>query len=120
MSLINSETEGLAMLIQYNPHGVFISLEELGYLLMSLSFLFIAPVFANRSRLESAVRWIFIISFILAIVSLAVISIIYGLERQDRFEVVVLSVDWLVLIVNGVLLSMVFRRHLKEDENHNR
>ena len=32
------------MLIQYNPHGVFIALEEPGYLVMSLSFLFMAPV----------------------------------------------------------------------------
>ena len=113
MSLINGETEGLALLIQYNPHGVFLALEELGYLLMSLSFLFMAPVLSNRSRLESAVRWIFVIAFVLAIVSLAVISIIYGLNRQDRFEVIVLSIDWLALIINGVLLSIVFRRQLK-------
>jgi hypothetical protein len=119
VSLINGETEGIAMLIQYNPHGIFLVLEELGYLIMSLSFLFMAPVFANRNRLESAVRWIFIIGFILVIVSLAVISINYGLERQDRFEVAVLSIDWLVLIINGVLLSIVFRRQLKENENHN-
>jgi hypothetical protein len=110
MSLKNDETEGLAMLIQYNPHGVFLALEELGYLVMGLSFLFMAPVFANRSRLESAIQWIFVVAFILAIVSLVVISIIYGLERLDRFEVIVLSIDWLVLIVNGVLLSIVFRR----------
>ena len=107
MSLTNGETEGLAMLIQYNPHGVFLALEELGYLVMSLSFLFMAPVFANKNRLESAVRWIFVIAFILVIVSLVVISINYGLDRQDRFEVAVLSIDWLVLIINGVLLSIV-------------
>ena len=104
--------------IQYNPHGVFLALEELGYLVMSLSFLFMAPVFANRNRLESAVRWIFVIAFILAIVSLAVISINYGLERQDRFEVAVLSIDWLVLIINGGLLSIVFRHQMKENESH--
>jgi hypothetical protein len=110
MSLKNDETEGLAMWIQYNPHGVFLALEELGYLVMSLSFLFMAPVFANKSRLESAIQWIFVVAFVLAIVSLVVISIIYGLERQDRFEVIVLSIDWLVLIVNGVLLSRVFKK----------
>jgi hypothetical protein len=93
MSLKNSETEGVAMLIQYNPHGLFLALEEAGYLVMSLSFLFMAPVFASRNRLESAVRWIFILAFILSIVSLGVISIMYGLERQDRFEVIVLSID---------------------------
>jgi len=42
MSLMNSETEGLAALIQYNPHGVFLALEELGYMIMSLPFLFMA------------------------------------------------------------------------------
>jgi hypothetical protein len=113
MSLINSETEGLAMLIQYNPHGVFLALEELGYLVMSLSFVFMTPVFASRNRLESAVRWVFVIAFILAIVSLGLISIIYGLDREDRFEVVVLSIDWLALIINGVLLSIIYRRQLK-------
>jgi hypothetical protein len=114
VSLINGETEGITLLTQHDPHGVFIALEELGYLMMSLSFLFIGLVFTNNNRLEAAVRWIFIIGFFLAIVSLAMISIIYGLERQDRFEAVIISIDWLVLIINGVLLSIVFRRQLKE------
>lgn len=118
MSLTNSETEGLPLLIQYNPHGVFLALEEAGYLLMSLSFLFMAPVF-GKSRLESAVRWIFVIAFILAILSLVGISIAYGLERQDRFEVIVLSINWLVLITSGVLLSIVFRRQIKGNGSHN-
>lgn len=113
VSLANGETEGIALLTQYNPHGVFIALEELGYLMMALSFLFMAPVFGNKGRLESAVGWIYIISFAIVFVSLAVISFAYGLERQDRFEVVVISICWLVLIINGVLLSIVFRRQLK-------
>ena len=113
VSLINGETEGIALLTQYNPHGIFIVLEDLGYIIMSLSFLFMAPVFTNKNRLESTVRWVFIAGFILTIVSLAVISIIYGLERKDRFEVATLSTDWLVLTINGILLSIVFRRQLK-------
>lgn len=110
ISLMKGETDGLAALIQYNPHGVFIAMEELGYLLMSLSFLFMAPVFAGRSRLERAVRWIFAGAFFLAIAALIAISLIYGLERLDRFEVAVISIDWLVLMVNGILLSILFRR----------
>jgi hypothetical protein len=35
------------------------------------------------------------------------------LHRQDRFEVAVISIDWLALVINGVLLSMVFRRKFK-------
>lgn len=114
ISLMNGETEGITLLTQYNAHGVFIVLEELGYLLMSLSFLFMAPIFVNKNRLESAVRWVFLISFLLTVVALTLISINYGLDRQDRFEVAVISIDWLVLIINGIMLSIVFKRQLKE------
>src|SRR5215204_864280 len=112
-SLMNQETDGIALVNQYNPHGIFIVLEGLGYLLMSLSFLFLAPVFADQGRLASTVRWIFIAGFVLTMIFLAVISINYGLDRMDRFEVAVISIDWLVLIINGVLLSLLFRRQLK-------
>lgn len=114
VSLINGETEGITLLTQYNPHGIFIVLEELGYLIMSLSFLFMAPVFANKDRLESTIKWVFTVGFILTIISLAMISINYGLDRKDRFEFLALSINWFVLIINGVLLSIVFRRQLKE------
>ena len=117
MSLMNNETDGLAMLIQYNPHGVFIALEELGYLIMSLSFLFVAPVFVTKERIAAAIRWIFVIGFVLVIGSLVMISINFGLDRLDRFEVVVISVNWLVLIVNGVLLGLLFRKQLKTKKN---
>jgi hypothetical protein len=112
ISLMSGETEGITLLTQYNAHGIFIVLEELGYLLMSLSFVFVAPVFSSRSRIESAVRWIFSSGFVLAVIALVVFSAIYGLDRQDRFEVTIISIDWLVLIINGVLLSMVFKKLL--------
>ena len=115
ISLMSGETEGITLLTQYNAHGVFIVLEELGYLLMSLSFLFMAPVFVNKNRLESAIRWVFVISFFLTLIAFTLISFNYGLDRQDRFEVAVISIDWLVLIVNSVLLSIVFKRQLKSE-----
>jgi hypothetical protein len=110
VSLMNGETEGITLLTQYNPHGLFIVLEELGYIVMSLSFLCMAPGFAGRTRLEAAVRWVFVAAFVLTIVALAGFSIAYGLDRKDRFEVVAISINWLALIVNGILLSIVFRR----------
>jgi cytochrome c oxidase subunit IV len=114
ISLMSGETEGITLLTQYNPHGIFIALEELGYILMSLSFLFVAPVFADKTRLESSVRWVFLIAFLLAVAALVVTSINHGLDRQDSFEIAVISIDWLVLVINGILLSIVFRRELKE------
>ena len=113
ISLMNQQTNGIALLTQYNPYGVFIVLEELGYLLMSLSFLFLAPVFADGGRLASAVRWIFVAGFIVTMVFLAAISVAHGLDRMDRFEIAAISIDWLVLAINGVLLSLLFRRRLK-------
>src|SRR5215216_3025573 len=113
ISLMNQETDGLALLTQYNPHGIFIVLEELGFLLMGLSFLFLAPVFASEGRLASVVRWVFVAGFVLTMVFLIAISINFGLDRMDRFEVTVISIDWLVLVINGALLSLVFRRQLK-------
>ena len=59
-SLIKGEVEGLALITQYNPHGIFIALEELGYLLMSLAFLFVGVVFGAASRLERVIRWLLI------------------------------------------------------------
>jgi hypothetical protein len=113
VSLMNGQTEGIALLTQYNPYGVFIVLEELGYLLMSLSFVFLAPLFAHQGHLASAVRWVFVAGFVLTTTFLVVISAYYGLERMDRFEIAAISIDWLVLVVNGILLSVLFRRRLK-------
>jgi hypothetical protein len=46
----------------------------------------------------------------MAIGALIVLSLIYGKDLEYRFEVIVLSIDWTVLIVSGVLLSIWFRR----------
>lgn len=113
VSLMNGQTEGIALLTQYNPYGLFIVLEELGYLLMALSFLFLAPAFAGWGRLASAVRWVFVGGFVLTVVFLAVISAVYGLQRMDRFEIAAISINWLVLLINGALLGFLFRRKLK-------
>jgi hypothetical protein len=113
VSLMNGEIEGITLLTQYNPHGVFIVLEELGYVLMSLSFLAIAPVFARSSRLEGAIQWVFIVSFALMLLSFIGIMYGFGLNRLDRFEIAAISIDWLTLIINGVLLAISFRRQME-------
>ncbi len=56
--------------------------------------------------------WVFVIGCTIAFAALIVISFVYGLERLDRFEVVVISTAWLVLLINGILLSILFRRQL--------
>ncbi len=112
VSLMNNETDGLPLLIQYNSHGLFIALEELGYIMMSLSFLFIAPAFTSENSLSIWICRIFISGFAITAIAFAGITFSYGIARQDRFEVIALSVNWLVLIINGGLLAVLFRRRL--------
>ena len=109
-SLVRGETEGIALLTQYNPHGIFIALEEAGYLALATAYLFIAFVFSGANRLECAIRWILIIGFILAFGSFILLTFIYGNNLEYRFEVTVITIDWLVLIIAGVLLSQIFKR----------
>jgi hypothetical protein len=108
-SLQAGETGGLSLLTQYNPHGLFIAGEAFGYLAMSLALLFAAPVFAG-GRLERAIRWLFVGGFLLAAAAFIGFWIVGG--DLIAFEVSVLSINWIVLIASGVLLSLVFRRAL--------
>ena len=109
-SLLKGETDGLSLVSQYNPHGIFIALETLGYLMMSTAFLFAGAVFAGRDWVERTIRWLFISGFALTVGSLIVLSLLYGNDLEYRFEVVVILIDWMVLIVSGILLSVVFKR----------
>lgn len=120
-SLLRGEGAGLTMLSQYNPHGLFIALEAAGYLLMGIAFAGAAAVFAGRDRLERALRWIFGGGFALAAGGFVALWLIYGHDLDYRFEVFVILVDWLVLIVAGALLSVVFGRagHAREDADGN-
>jgi hypothetical protein len=106
-SILSGETAGLSLFTQYNPHGIFIALEVLGYIVMSLAFLFTAGAFTGR-RVERAIRGLFIADFVLAAGSFVVLS----LMRYDliAFEVTVITINWLVLIISGVLLSILFRQ----------
>jgi hypothetical protein len=106
-SLQAGQTDGLSLFTQYNPHGLFIALESLGYFAMSAAFLFAAPVFGG-GRAERAIRGLFVLGFVLAVVALVGL----GIAGHDlvAFEVMVLTINWSVLIASGVLLSVVFRR----------
>lgn len=109
-SLEKGQLEGWAMLTQYNPNGVFIALEELGYLLMALALLCLVPVFDGRNRVELALRVLFTACFVVSAGALGVVSAVRGIDRGDVFEVTVISVVWLVLIAAGPLVSAVLTR----------
>jgi hypothetical protein len=109
-SLVKGQTSGLSLISQYNPHGLFIALEALGYLLMSLVFLFSAPVFAGHGGLGRVLRWVLVTAFVLTLGALLVLWVAYGNDLEYRFEVAAILIDWLALIAVGILLGVVFRR----------
>jgi len=109
-SLAAGQTDGISLLTQYNPHGLFIAAEEIGYLLMSASFLLLVPLVRWHDVMSRIVRWVFVAGFVVPVVAFGAIAAIYGFDRQDRFEVIIISIDWLVLIVNGILLALIFQR----------
>lgn len=108
-SLLKGEFDGIPMLSQYNPHGLFIALEEIGYLLMSLALFCVFPVFSKRTKLERSIRWLFILCLFLTLTALIIITAIYGIHREYIFEIAAISINWFILIISGILLSIVFK-----------
>ncbi|RJS84289.1 hypothetical protein CW713_02855 [Methanophagales archaeon] len=78
--------------------------------MMGVAFLFVAVVFGRRERFERAIRRIFIVSSVLAVGSLIILALLYGSDLEYRYEVAVILIDWIALIVLGVLLSVFFKR----------
>jgi hypothetical protein len=105
-STLAGETGGLSLFTQYNPHGLFVSIESLAYILMSTSFLALAPLF-NDGRLQRSIRALFVAGFVLAIGSF--IGLTSAGHDAVQFEVLVITIEWITLIVSGILLSVLFR-----------
>jgi len=109
-SILAGESDGISLLTQYNPHGAFIALEELGYLLMSLSLACMALALPKATRLERTIRWLFISGWVGNLAALGWFLLKYGHARAYLFEIAVISVDWFVLIAGASMAAAVFRR----------
>jgi len=112
MSMMKGETEGIALLTQYNGHGIFIAMEDLGYITMSISFLFLAFNFSRKNRLEKTMRMILISAFLLTVLSFVYYTIQYGIDRSYRFEVAAIAINWLTTITIGILAGIFIKKRL--------
>jgi hypothetical protein len=104
-ALVKGEAQGLGLVSQYNPHGLFIALENVGYLFLALAFLAAGVAMATESRIQRATRAVFLTGGSAAVAGLIVLALAYRLHLDYRFEVFGLSLDWLVLILTGALLA---------------
>lgn len=110
-SLLNGETEGIALLSQFNPHGVFIALEELGYVLMALAMAFAAAALEGDRPSYRIARASLHAALPLSLAALVAISIVFGIHREYRFEVAVISITWLLMLPASAALAFAFRAH---------
>ena len=116
-SLLRGEWEGVALISQYNPHSIFIALEDVAYLMLGLAFLFMAPVFASKDRLAGVLRGLFRLSSLLVLGGFLLYHLIFGHNLEYRFEVFVIAIDWTTLIIAGVLLALFFGRIRNQENN---
>ena len=109
-SLLRSETAGLGLFSQYNPHGVFIALEDLGYLTLCAAFAFLGVAFPPGQRLENFIRWTLIIAAVLGLVTFVGMTWHFGLDIKYRFEVAIITIPWIALLALAPMLAFFFRR----------
>jgi hypothetical protein len=110
ISAMKGETEGIALITQYNENGLFIAMEELGYITMSIALFFLAFAFSKNTRLEKGIRIILIIQLFLTILIFLFYSFKFGIERSYLFEVATITINWLVLIIIGIMTGIYFKK----------
>jgi hypothetical protein len=115
-SLLNAETGDLSLWSQYNPHGIFIALENVGYVTLSLALLLLglalwtSPAWAAaRSRPVRLAAWVFAVAGITSLILTVVLGAAYGARLEYRLEVFSLLITWLALIGGGLALSAARR-----------
>lgn len=103
------EVEGLTMLSQYNPHGAFVGLENVGYATLAAAFVFLGvSLVAGADTLVRASGWVLATGGVAILAALVLFAVRYGSGLEYRFEVVALMVTWLTLTIVGILMATVF------------
>ena len=111
LSILNRETDGLAMFVMGNPHSIFWALAS-AYVFMNLAMLFAAPVFGG-GKLERWIRWLFLANGASAIIT------IFGIVVDSPLIYLLGSlVPWCVIFSAAtILLAVLFRRIGRIDES---
>ena len=107
-SILDGEPGGLAVFSIYNPHGIPIAIETLGYIMLNTALLFLAGVFGGRSRSERSLRWLFVLGFVFVVGAFGALTLTGN--PIVVFELVAITVDVPILIAAGALLGLSFGR----------
>jgi hypothetical protein len=110
-ALLLGETEGLSPWTQYQPHGIFIALETVGYVLLNIVFLALGLALVQTpERVWRVGGWLFILAGGLTLALLVFYATFYKLRLDYRFEVTAILITWLALIVVPGLFSIALVR----------
>lgn len=108
--LLKGELDGLSLWSMYNPHGLFIALENLTYLLIAVSFLFLGGALRRQGGVVRAARLVLLLGGAVSIAVFVALSAVLASDLEYLYEVTALSITWLTLGTTGVLLGIAFRR----------
>jgi len=110
-ALLAGEGVDLVLWSQYNPHGLFIALEDVGYAVWGLAFVLLGSTMARRRRgAASAAGWALLAGGTLTLVALVAYALGYRSALDYRFEVTAIALTWLTLGVTAVLVVLTLRR----------
>lgn len=106
-ALLAGENDGLSLWSQYNPYGLFIAMENIGYALLAMAMLLIGTALGRQqTRLMRVVRRVFTTAGALSLAALVALAAIYRADLGVRYEVTAILITWLALMVTGALLAI--------------
>jgi hypothetical protein len=106
-ALLRGETDGLSLWSQYNPHGLFIGLENIGYATLALALLLLGLArWGLGSRAARVGAGIFTFAGAATLVLLVVLGVGYGADLEYRYEVFSLVLVWSALIAGGIAFGL--------------
>jgi hypothetical protein len=108
-SLVRGETGGgLSLLSQYNPHGVFIALEDLGYATMLTALAAASLALPRTTRPERVLRRLLATTGTGGALLFPVLLAVLGRDLDYTYEVLAICVAWFTLLVAGLLAATIF------------
>ncbi|MBN9113582.1 MAG: hypothetical protein J0I34_32990 [Pseudonocardia sp.] len=106
-ALLAGQPDGLVAWSQYNPHGLFLALENVGYAVFGAVFVLLGVALTGLPGAFTRIaRAVLLAGGGLIVVALVVLTAVYGAALDVRFEVTGLTLALLVLVLAGGLLAV--------------
>ena len=109
-SLLRGEGAAVAGLSLFNPHGVFVALEDVGYWTLGLAFLGVAAALGGATTAECVARYAFLAGGVLAVGALPVLIAVLGPDLGYAYEILVITAVDLALLLGASCVALGLAR----------